>query len=194
MTARLPASERREQLFAVALEAFAARGFHATSMSDIADAAGVTKPVLYQHFTSKHELYRELLEDVGDRLMSGMWSAFTGAETAREQVEAGLVAYFRFVQHDHHAFALLFSANVRRDDEFSETVKRCEDAIASMIAPLITADIDESHRLLLAYSLVGMAETASRRLVANKLEFEPTVVARQLADLAWAGLRGIHRV
>ena len=53
MSGRLPAAERRDQLLVVALDVFASQGFHATSMNDIAAAAGVTKPVLYQHFSSK---------------------------------------------------------------------------------------------------------------------------------------------
>src|SRR5438132_1610 len=66
--ARLPAPERRRQLLDSALDVFAARGFHGASMNDVADAAGVTKPVLYQHFESKRRLFVELLEDVGSRL------------------------------------------------------------------------------------------------------------------------------
>jgi AcrR family transcriptional regulator len=69
MAVRLPAPERRRQLLDVALEAFSARGFHPTSMHEIAEAAGVTKPVLYQHFSSKRELYLELLDDVAGRLL-----------------------------------------------------------------------------------------------------------------------------
>ena len=65
---RLPAEQRRTQLLEVAIEIFAERGFHATSMDDIAEAAGVTKPVLYQHFPSKRALYRELLDDVDRQL------------------------------------------------------------------------------------------------------------------------------
>ena len=68
MAARLPAPRRRRQLLDVALDAFAERGFHRTSMDDVAEAAGVTKPVLYQHFGSKRELYLELLDDVGRQL------------------------------------------------------------------------------------------------------------------------------
>ncbi|HEY4378100.1 MAG TPA: helix-turn-helix domain-containing protein, partial [Acidimicrobiales bacterium] len=65
---RLPAHERRPQLLAVATAVFAEHGFHGASMNQVAEAAGVTKPVLYQHFRSKRELYRELVEDVGVRL------------------------------------------------------------------------------------------------------------------------------
>ena len=56
---RLPAAERRRQLLQTATEVFAVRGYHDSAMNDIADAAGVTKPVLYQHFESKRELYLE---------------------------------------------------------------------------------------------------------------------------------------
>ena len=66
---RLPAVQRRRQLLDVALEVFADHGFHGASMDDVATAAGVTKPVLYQHFGSKRDLYLQLLDDVGQRLL-----------------------------------------------------------------------------------------------------------------------------
>src|ERR1044072_9098199 len=86
---RLPGPRRRHQLLDVARELFAAGGFHATSMDDVAEAAGVTKPVLYQHFPSKRALYRELLEDVGSRLMADITAAMIPADTGRERVEKG---------------------------------------------------------------------------------------------------------
>ena len=89
MPPRLPAVRRRRQLLDVALEVFAGRGYHGTSMEEVAEAAGVTKPVLYQHFDSKRELYRELLTDVGQRLVEEVLKATasasgpTGPATAR---------------------------------------------------------------------------------------------------------------
>ena len=65
---RLPAAERRDQLLTAALAVFSRDGYHGTSMNDVAVAAGVTKPVLYQHFPSKQSLYVELLSDVGAQL------------------------------------------------------------------------------------------------------------------------------
>ena len=79
---RLPAARRRKQLLDVALEVFAERGFHPTSMNDLAEAAGVTKPVLYQHFGSKRELYLELLDDVGGRLRDAIGKATSEAAGA----------------------------------------------------------------------------------------------------------------
>ena len=97
MSDRLPAAQRRRQLLDVALVRFAERGFHGTSMDDVAEAAGVTKPVLYQHFGSKRDLYLELLDDVGAQLLSAIAAATTSAGRPRAQVEAGFAAYLEVV-------------------------------------------------------------------------------------------------
>ena len=191
--ARLPAARRRRQLLEVAQEVFADQGFHATSMDDVAEAAGVTKPVLYQHFDSKRVLYRELLDDVGQRLLDAIAAAANAAQTPRQQVENGFAAYFRFVLEQRSAFRLLFGGGSRRDEEFADAVRRVEDAIAEAIAVLIEADIDPDHRLLLAQGIVGLAEGTGRYWVANGLDLDPDVVASRIADLAWAGLRAVHR-
>src|SRR5256714_14409627 len=106
MAVRLPAARRRRQLLDVALGVFAANGFHRTSMEDVADAAGVTKPVLYQHFASKRELYLELLDDVGSQLMVEIAKAVATAAGPRHQGESGFAAYFRFVADHQDAFHL----------------------------------------------------------------------------------------
>ena len=72
MSIRLPAPARREQILDVAVEVFARNGFHGASMNDVAEAAGVTKPVLYQHFDSKQDLYMALLDEVGNRLLTAI--------------------------------------------------------------------------------------------------------------------------
>mgnify|MGYP003475868371 CR=1 FL=1 len=82
MSMRLPASARREQILDVSVQVFARNGFHSTSMNDVADAAGVTKPVLYQHFASKKALYRELVDDLGAALEQAIVAAVAEAEEA----------------------------------------------------------------------------------------------------------------
>lgn len=191
---RLPAHERRRQLLDTAVEVFAAKGFHATSMNDVADAAGVTKPVLYQHFTSKRELYLELLDDVGTRLRELLAEATASAGGPHEQVERGFTAYFGFVAEHRSAYQLLFGGGARRDVDFADAVRRVEEQLASSIAELIAADVDPDHRRTLAFGLVGMAESTSRLWVAEDLDVDPKLLARQVADLAWAGLRGVHRI
>lgn len=193
MTVRLPAAERRQQLVDTALDVFAARGLHGTSMDDIADAAGVTKPVLYQHFASKRALFLELLDEVGKTLLGSIAEATNAAASPREQVETGLTAYFQFVADHHNSFVLLFGDGSRRDEEFAEAVENVEAVIAEFIAALINADLDDDHRLLLAHAVVGLAEGASRRWVASGAKEPASAAAARVADLAWAGLRGVHR-
>lgn len=193
MSARLSAPARREQLLQIALGVFAEKGYHAASMNDIADAAGVTKPVLYQHFDSKRDLYLALLDECGSRLVEALAKATSEATDGRSQTEKGFQAYFRWVHDDHDAFRLLFGSGPRRDAEFALAVRRVVDSTAEAIAPLIAADIDPEHQLTIAHALTGLAEGASRRLVSNGTAFDPDEVARQVADLAWAGLRALHR-
>lgn len=192
MATRLPAHERRRQLLDVACAVFGAKGFHATSMEEVAEAAGVTKPVLYQHFGSKRKLYRCLLEDVGQRLMEGLAKATAEAGSPREQVTAGFRTYFRFVAEQRSAFNLLFGSGARRDEEFAETVRKVEEGIAELIAPLIEAGIDDDHRRLLAHGLIGLAEGVGRYVTARGLDLDPELSARRVAELAWAGLRGLR--
>ena len=167
-------------------------------MSDVAEAAGVTKPVLYKHFGSKRDLYLELLDDVGERLRVAIVVATAGAGGPRQQVEAGFAAYFRHVDGNRSAFALLFGSGARLGTgsaepvEAATAVRQVEIAIAESVAALIDTDLDELHRRILAYGVVGLAETTTRHWLAEGLDLDPDVLARQVADLAWGGLRGIR--
>lgn len=193
MSSRLPAAHRRSQLLENALQVFARRGFHGTSMDEVAEAAGVTKPVLYQHFRSKRALYLELLEEVGADLREAITKASVSASGPRRQVEAGCAAYFRFVAEHRTEYRLLFGGGARRDAEFADAVRRVEEGIAETVAQFIEADIDDEHRRLLAHGIVGLAEGTSRHWMNHDLELDPDVLARRMAEMAWAGLRGITR-
>jgi AcrR family transcriptional regulator len=188
---RLPATARREQILDVALVVLGRAGYHGASMNDIADAAGVTKPVLYQHFDSKRDLFHALLDEVGTRLLTAITVATADASDGKSQTERGFQAYFRWVANDHDAFRLLFGGGARRDDEFNTAVRRITDLAASSIAPLIAVDIDPEQRRTIAHALVGLAEGASRLLVDRGDTFDPDEVARTVSRLAWAGLRAL---
>jgi AcrR family transcriptional regulator len=222
---RLPAADRRRQLLRVALDLFGSRGFRATSMEDIAEAAGVTKPVLYQHFPSKGELHLELIEAVGTELLETVTAGATAETLPYHRVLAGFSAYFRFVRERTSAFQLLFGGGAREDDGVAEAVRRVEGSIAATIADLIDVDLDQDHRDLLGFAIVGLAEVSSRQWVL-RAEGTPVaasapasaiapataagrppgatgdpprpldpaegdLLARRLADLVWAGLRGL---
>lgn len=193
MTARLPAAERRAQLLDVALEVFSRRGFHQTSMNDVAEAAGVTKPVLYQHFGSKRELFLELLREVGGRLRDDVATATASATGPRAQVADGMRAWFRWVDAHRAGFQLLFGGDLRTDKEFRAEAAAVERQMADAIAGLIVVDgLSEERRRLLAYGIVGMAETTCRRWLTGRIDLSPDELAEQVAELAWGGLRGLR--
>ena len=198
---RLTAEQRRQQLYAVALELFAQRGYRATTMDDITEAAGVTKPLLYQHFSSKRALYLELVDSIARDLLSAVREAVMRADGPRQQVELGFAAYFRLVVSREAEFRLLYGRDHADDMELGRALRAVEDAIAEAIDPLIDAGLEPDHRRLLAYGIVGMAEGASRRFMEQRpegkgdaavVDEEAQRLAGRMADLAWAGLRSVH--
>jgi AcrR family transcriptional regulator len=195
---RLTAEQRRQQLVVVALELFARRGYRSTTMDDIAEAAGVTKPLVYQHFSSKRALYLELVNSIAQELLLAVRRAVTEAEGPRKQVELGFAAYFGLVVNREAEFRLLYGRDHADDKELGRALRTVEDAIAEAIEPLIDAGLDDDHRRLLAYAVVGMAEGASRRFMEQRaadngsVEEEARRLAQRVANLAWAGLRSVH--
>jgi AcrR family transcriptional regulator len=191
---RLPAEKRRRQLLDTAITVFAERGFHATSMNEVAQRAGVTKPVLYQHFRSKRALYLELLDDIAERLEEVIAKAAAAASGPREQVEAGFAAYFRYAEAHQPAFRLLFGFGTRHDDQFAAVTQRVESTIAATVGELIDIPtLSPAGRTLLAHGVVGMAETTCRNWLAGRLAFDGSIdeLAARVAGLAWSGLRGV---
>jgi AcrR family transcriptional regulator len=162
-------------------------------MDDVAEAAGVTKPVLYQHFPSKRALYLELLEDVGQRLIAAIRAVGEAESDGREQVQNGYAAYFTFVNDNASAFRLIFGASVRNDAEFAELAESVLNRLADMVARFITVDVSDEHRRVIAHALVGAAEAVGRRaLFDDKAEHDPELLAHWTAELIWYGLRGIR--
>ena len=122
------------------------------------------------------------------------------ADGPRQQVELGFAAYFRLVVTREAEFRLLYGRDHADDQELGRALRAVEDAIAEAIDPLIAAGLDDDHRRLLAYGIVGLAEGASRRFIAQRAETGSDVdieeqalrLAQRMADLAWAGLRSVH--
>jgi AcrR family transcriptional regulator len=190
MNNRLAAPARRSQLLAVAVAEFGASGYHATTMNQLAEAAGVTKPVLYQHFSSKRALFLAVIGDVGERLRTAVAAATTSAATPHAQVEAGFGAYFRFFADEPAAFAVLFGDAARIDDELAAVAHRAEAALADTIAEQIVIGTGADDRRMLAFGIVGLAEGACRHWAGRGLDLDPADLARRMADLVWYGLRG----
>jgi AcrR family transcriptional regulator len=184
-------TDRRQHIIDVAITSFSRTGYHNTSMTDIADAVGVTKPVLYQHFDSKRALYLEILRFVGQALVTAITSNASSSTDGREQTERAMIAYFTWVNDHRDAFALLFESSERVDEEFASTVREFEELASSEVAPLIAVDLPDETRRTLAMALVGMAEAVSRHVIAQGTPFNPQTLGAELAGLAWGGLRSL---
>lgn len=188
---RLPAAERKAALLDAAMTVFSAEGYQATTMDAVAAEAGVTKPVLYQHFPSKRELFHHLLSEVADRMRSAVVEAVAEATTPHQQVQFGFRAYFTFVATHPDQFRLLFGEGVRSDDTFSGEVHQVEREIAAVIAELITIDgASATARLALAHGLVGLAEATGRHWALDAEHVDLHTMTELVTELAWRGLRG----
>lgn len=194
MATRLPAAERRAGLVEAALAVFSAEGFQTATMDAVAAEAGVTKPVLYQHFPSKRELFHELLRDVSERLRTEVQEAVALADSPHDMVRRGMRALFTFVGEHPEEFRLLFGEGVRSDEEFAAEVRGFERSMAGAIAELIDIDgIEPAGRLALAHGVVGMAESIARHWSLGGSGLSLDQVVEHVSDLAWHGLRAPQR-
>src|SRR5437764_8088983 len=191
-TSRLPRGARRLQLLSAAQEVFVAQGFHAAAMDDIADRAGVSKPVLYQHFPGKRELYLALLEQQVDELTDRVREAMAGTDDNRARVDAAVGAYFDFVDAEGEAFRLVFESDLRNDDDVRATVDRGTRACVEAIAEVIAADTgaDPARALLLASGLTGLAETSARWWLPRKGTVSRDEAVSLMVSLSWRGISG----
>lgn len=195
MATRLPAAERRAGLVDAALTVFSAEGFQGATMDAVAAEAGVTKPVLYQHFPSKRDLFRGLLHDVAGRLRAEVEAAVAEASGPHDMVRRGVRALFEFVASHPEEFRLMFGEGVRSDEEFAAEVRTFERSMAGAIAELIDIDgLEPSGRLVLAHGIVGLTESTARHWVLGGSGLDLDTVIEHVADLAWHGLRAPQRL
>ena len=141
---RMPRSQRRAQLLDAALSVFAERGYHAAAMDEIADRAGVSKPVLYQHFPGKLELYLALLDKHCDTLESLVRAALEVGGDNEVRVERTVAAYFQFVTSAGAAFRMVFESDLTSVPQVRARLDavemNCAEAIAEVIAEDTGAD------------------------------------------------------
>ncbi|MFW3171023.1 TetR/AcrR family transcriptional regulator [Geodermatophilus sp. CPCC 206100] len=195
-SSRLPRGARRLQLLQAAQEVFVAQGYHAAAMDDIADRAGVSKPVLYQHFPGKRELYCALLEQQVTALTDRVREAMAGTDDNRTRVDGAVGAYFDFVNTEGAAFRLVFESDLRNDDEVRELADRGHHACVEAIAEVIAADtgVDRERALLLASGMTGLAETSARWWLERKGTVSRDEAVGLMTALSWRGISGFPRV
>jgi len=187
---RLSRSARRAQLLDAARDVFADQGYHAAAMDDIAERAGVSKPVLYQHFPGKLELYQALLTTYADELVGQVEAALSDTGENEERVRAAVAAYFDFVAGEGKAYRLIFGSDLRGDAaEFVEgALNRCIEKVADAVTT--DAGMDIARARLLAVGLVGLSQVAAQYWLDSEQTVDRDEAVALLASLAWRGLAG----
>jgi AcrR family transcriptional regulator len=190
--ARLSRSARRAQLLVAARDVFAAQGYHAAAMDDIAEKAGVSKPVLYQHFPGKLELYRALLTTYADELVDRVQKAITITADNQARVRAAVAAYFDFVAGEGQAYRLVFESDLRGEPEAAAVVERALSRCIDAVADAVTTDagLDTPRARLLAVGLVGLSQVAAQYWLDSDKDIPRDEAVALMSGLAWRGLAG----
>ncbi len=190
--ARLPRDERRAMLLSAALEVFTASGFHSASMDDIADRANVSKPVLYQHFPSKLDLYLAVLDLHIDSLVFAIQKAIASHKDNKNRVKATVDAYFGFIDSEGEAFRLLFESDMNVEPQVRERLNRMTYDCAVAVSAVISADtgLPKEESMMLAIGLIGSAQITARHWLEKDGKIQRDKASAMVTNLMWRGISG----
>ncbi len=174
-----------EQTLAVAHDLFAARGYAAVTMDEVAAEVGVTKPLLYNYFGNKERLYVACMERAGDALTAAIGEAVIASDTPAEALNAGIRAFFSFLDADRSAWAVLFDETQPHAGLIAERVAAYRGAIGELVAGALLEQLPPKRREAarteveaLSAALLGAAEAMARWWLRTE-----AVSAEQAAEL-----------
>lgn len=184
-------------LIDAAREVFTTYGYHQASMDEIAERAGVSKPVLYQHFADgKRSLYIALVDMTGQELHDRLQRALASTPDNRQRVSATITAYFDFIEDADAAYRLVFESDLSNDPEVREKIEFYEDECAVLVSQVIAEDtgVGAEEAMMLAMGLTGLAETAARRWIREGSRVPKRSAIYLVSRLAWRGISGVPRL
>jgi AcrR family transcriptional regulator len=197
--AHLGPERRRPQILDVAFELFVDRGYRATSMEEIARAAGVSKPVVYACFSSKAELFGELLDREEQRMLAQFGAALTAAGRRREDPEATLIAGFtamlRAVTDTPEAYRIALLGGGGADAVIDMRVRRGREHEVAALAAAAREWLDgkvppegvDAAAQFVGHTLLGIGEAGVRMLLTAPEQWTPETLGRTLGRLVAGG-------
>ena len=193
--ARLPRDERRAQLLVAALEVFTAAGYHSAAMDEIADRAKVSKPVLYQHFPSKLELYLAVLDLHIDSLVFAIQKAIASTRENSSRVSATVEAYFGFINSEGEAFRLLFESDMNLEPQVRERLNRMTYDCAAAVSAVISIDtgLGKEESMMLAVGISGTVQTTARHWLDRDGKIDRQRATELVMNLIWRGISGFPK-
>jgi len=194
-SARLPRDERRAQLLVAALEVFTAAGYHSAAMDEIADRANVSKPVLYQHFPSKLDLYLAVLDLHIDSLVFAIQKAIASNRENSSRVAATVEAYFGFIDNEGEAFRLLFESDMNLEPQVRERLNRMTYDCAAAVSAVISIDtgLGKEESMMLAVGIIGTVQTTARHWLDRDGKIDRQRATELVMNLIWRGISGFPK-
>ena len=192
---RLPRDERRAQLLIAALEVFTVAGYHSAAMDEIADKAQVSKPVLYQHFPSKLDLYLAVLDLHIDSLVFAIQKAIASNRENSSRVAATVDAYFGFIDSEGEAFRLLFESDLNLEPQVRERLNRMTYDCAAAVSAVISIDtgLGKEESMMLAVGIIGTVQTTARHWLDRDGKIDRTRATELVMNLIWRGISGFPK-
>jgi AcrR family transcriptional regulator len=196
---RLTAAERRKRILSAAAQTFASKGYHAASISEICEKAGITKPVFYDHFGSKYDAFIEVIKDARDKLISTGSEIMHRSAPSQQRVREAIASFFIFVQEQPTlARVLLFGA--RGDPELAAVDWKVQQEATERIASLLRDGVKSPHpssrshnqtlHLRAEFLKIGMHGLAEWWL--HNPETPREILIDTTMDLVWPGLKSLH--
>ena len=194
-TNRLPRDERRAQLLVAALEVFTVAGYHSAAMDEIADRAKVSKPVLYQHFPSKLDLYLAVLDLHIDSLVFAIQKAIAANRENSSRVAATVEAYFGFIDSEGEAFRLLFESDMSVEPQVRERLNRMTYDCAAAISAVISIDtgLGKEESMMLAVGIIGTVQTSARHWLDRDGKIDRLRATELVMNLILRGISGFPK-
>jgi AcrR family transcriptional regulator len=195
----MAASDRRLAILEAARAAFADGGFHQTSLDAVAERAGVSKALIYEHFDSKRELYLAMLEMHVEELVERVSAAVTAADQPEERMRSGLEAFFAFVEERRGAWRIMFRNP--GDPDVAVYMERLRDGVAAVVAALMSEeaeqafpDVPERERIIqmVAQQMVGAMQSLADWWDLHR-EIPRDEVIRGAMDFVWSGQERLSR-
>ena len=187
---RMPAPQRREAILAAAEEVFARRGYHGAALEDIAQAAGISKALIYEHFASKRELHASLVNAHVEEIFQRLQASAATDRPGEERLRGGIDAFLSFVEEHREAWRALFRDAA--DPEVGDVIERVQAQATAVIAALIAADPDapdeRDHAIEIHAALLSGAVQSLANWWHDHQDVPRATLVDRTMDFCWVGI------
>ncbi len=184
---RLPRAVREQQMLDAAVRVFSERGYHAATMDEIAEVAGVSKPMVYLYLGSKEELFAACIRREAGRLMERITSAVAAEDSLESRLASGLEAFFSYVADHADSWRVLYHRARTLGPPFADEVDRARHDIINAVTGLASErKATPGDGEAFAYALVGAADALAEW--APRSGETPSATTARLMDLVWVGI------